>query len=69
MNESLNKFKIYIREINTGELSDITIKAPFNLKHAKSIAKYLIDQQEFEVINVEAVRSIVKIPIEPFCLS
>ena len=45
------------------------MKAPFNLKHAKSIAKYLIDIEEYEIVSVEGVRSVVKISIEPFCLS
>ena len=65
----LNKFKIYLKKVSTGESSEIVIQAPFSLIYAKSIADHLIDTDKFDITNIELVPSVVKIKIEPLCLN
>lgn len=69
MNASLNKFKISIVRINTGEESEMIIQAPFDLDNAKQIAEHLVNLSLFNIIEIVQVQSVVKIQILPFCLS
>ena len=65
----LNKFKIYLKKVNTGESSEMVIQAPFSLTYAKSIIEQLINTDIFDITDVTLVPSVVKIKIEPICLN
>ena len=65
----MRRFIIHFTNINTGDSKDIHIQAPFTLKHAKSILERMFATDELRVNDVTEVNTIVRIIIEPFCLS
>jgi hypothetical protein len=65
----MNRFIIHLTHRNTGESKDIQIQAPFQLKEAKKLVSKMFESDEYKVNDIEIVKSVVKIAIEPFCLS
>lgn len=65
--QRFNKFKVTLREINTGETKEFMLQINQELNVVKALASRLFNTDIYTVVNVVIVKSIVHIPIEPVC--
>lgn len=67
MPKSIRKYEITLTKINTGEVEKATFHASIKITLDSEVLDQIFNTDEYKIDSIRELKTIVSIPVQPYC--